>query len=96
MGRGKIEIKNNTALLWTVGLLAVIVVLLIGTAFLAKSMSDSGHVLTYEDCTKQSGSRIQESYPEVCVSKDGKRFTNPDQKAGCTRAGYISNPENCR
>lgn len=34
----------------------------------------------FKECVAASGSRVQESYPEVCVTEDGERFTNPDQK----------------
>lgn len=37
-------------------------------------------ISSYAACAKANGV-IQESYPEVCVSKDGQHFTNPDQKA---------------
>ena len=30
---------------------------------------------------KSAGNPIQESYPEVCLTKDGKRFVNPEQDA---------------
>lgn len=39
----------------------------------------SGNITNYAECAADEGSRIQESYPEVCVTKDGKSFTNPDQ-----------------
>lgn len=35
---------------------------------------------SYKECVKATNSKIQESYPEVCVTKEGKRFTNPSQK----------------
>jgi len=37
-------------------------------------------VKTFADCKKLPGSKLQESYPEVCVTATGKKFTNPDQK----------------
>ena len=37
-------------------------------------------VNSYAECVKSAGSMLQESYPEVCVTSDGKRFTNPEQK----------------
>jgi hypothetical protein len=36
-------------------------------------------VSNFQDCIKQSGSRIIETYPEQCVSPDGRTFPNPDQ-----------------
>ncbi len=34
-------------------------------------------VTTYEQCLSAEGSRIQESYPQVCVTKGGLRFVQP-------------------
>jgi hypothetical protein len=34
-------------------------------------------ITTYEDCVNARGSAIQESYPSVCVTSDGKRFVQP-------------------
>lgn len=31
-------------------------------------------ISTFEECISSTGSRIQESYPRVCVTSDGKRF----------------------
>lgn len=36
------------------------------------------NITDFESC-KNAGYPIQTSYPEVCVTKDGKRFTNPTQ-----------------
>lgn len=33
----------------------------------------------YAECLQTPGAVIQESYPEVCRTPDGKSFTNPDQ-----------------
>ncbi len=38
-------------------------------------------VKTFEDCKKSFGSKIQESYPEVCVTKDGAKLINLDQES---------------
>lgn len=34
-------------------------------------------ITTYQECIDAVGSRIQESYPQVCVTKDGRQFTEP-------------------
>ncbi|HVO86783.1 MAG TPA: hypothetical protein VMT23_03655 [Candidatus Binatia bacterium] len=36
-------------------------------------------VSTYADCQKTAGSITEQSFPEVCITKDGKRFINPTQ-----------------
>lgn len=44
-----------------------------------KSSTDGGGTInSFEECTK-AGNPVQDSYPEVCVTKDGKRFPNPAQ-----------------
>ncbi|MBI3952560.1 MAG: hypothetical protein HY336_01225 [Candidatus Doudnabacteria bacterium] len=37
-------------------------------------------VNSYADCLKAPGSMMKFTYPEQCVTKDGKNFVNPDQK----------------
>lgn len=39
-----------------------------------------GDAKNFQEC-KDRGYPIQESYPEVCSTPEGKRFTNTDQKA---------------
>lgn len=34
----------------------------------------STKINSYEKCAKMAGSTIQESYPEICITKSGKRF----------------------
>lgn len=45
------------------------------------SIESGGSINSFEECTK-AGNPVQLSYPEVCVTKDGKRFTNPAQATG--------------
>lgn len=35
-------------------------------------------VTTYEECTKATGSKIQETFPQVCITKAGQTFTQPN------------------
>jgi hypothetical protein len=52
---------------------ALVVILLI--FFVAyKQISTKQVVTNYDECAQVNGSVIQESYPEVCVTKDGQRF----------------------
>jgi len=41
---------------------------------------ESKNITNYAECVADKDSKIQASYPEVCVTKDGDRFVNPDQK----------------
>ncbi len=36
-------------------------------------------IKSFDDCKKSAGSKIQESYPEVCITALGNKFTNPNQ-----------------
>jgi hypothetical protein len=36
----------------------------------------SKKINNFDDCKKAAGSKIEQTYPEVCVTKDGKRFVN--------------------
>jgi len=36
-------------------------------------------VNSYDSCAR-AGNPVQDSYPSVCVTPDGKRFVNPDEK----------------
>jgi hypothetical protein len=52
-------------------------------------------IKSFDDCKKATGSKIQESYPEVCVTNTGQKFTNSTQnylviKEWGIRAAYNS------
>lgn len=36
----------------------------------------------YEDCLKSSGTVLRDTYPTVCVTKDGRQFTEPEGRGG--------------
>ena len=46
-----------------------------------KSGSTSGTGGSYDSCVEESGSVSLQSYPETCVTKGGKHYTNTSQKA---------------
>ena len=63
--------------------LAEIVVIILGTVGLLVIIwlawlrpHSTPKIDSYKSCAS-AGNAIQESYPEVCVTKDGKRFVNP-------------------
>lgn len=65
---------------WLLIILAVIGLLVtVWLAWIRPAQQNSG-IDTFEEC-KAAGNPIQESYPEVCMTKDGKRFVNPEQSA---------------
>lgn len=52
----------------------------IGFAIWKQLDYQNSRVSDYAACVKSAGSFIQESYPEVCVTRHGQRFTNPQQE----------------
>lgn len=87
---------DSKGLRGTVILLFVLLIAVGLVAGLSMQMREQGEILTYEDCEKASGSMIQESYPEVCVTKDGQRFTNPAQQPPCYRGNLTAPDPGCR
>jgi hypothetical protein len=59
-----------------IGILAVIWLAWIHPS--SKNKTDSSAVTSFATCIK-AGNPVQDSYPETCVAKDGKHFTNPGQ-----------------
>lgn len=55
------------------------IVLIVWFAWLL-SGDKPAEVSSFDECAA-AGNPIQESYPEVCVTPDGTRYTNPDQQA---------------
>lgn len=35
----------------------------------------ASRTITYEECVKMTGSRVQQTYPPICVTKEGKSYT---------------------
>lgn len=66
------------------GLFVVILVLIVGGAGYYSWRHDKKATLknvnSFAKCVA-AGNKIQESYPEVCVTEDGQSFPNPDQTA---------------
>lgn len=46
---------------------------------------------SFASCKEDATSAIQESYPEVCVTREGKRFVNPSQKVELPSASDTDN-----
>lgn len=76
-------IKNNTNI--NKGFSAVFVIIftvaigVVGFAgWFVWNQNQDTNLSSYEECIAQKDSKVQESYPEVCVYKD-QRFTKPEQ-----------------
>lgn len=59
--------------------LAVVGLLVAGWLAWFRPSGTQHEITTYKACA-EAGNPIQQSYPSVCVTKDGKRFVNPDDK----------------
>lgn len=58
-----------------IGIILIGALLILSRSVLAPS---NGGVYNFEEC-KKAGNKVQESYPEVCITNDGRRFVNPGQ-----------------
>jgi hypothetical protein len=62
-------------------LIVIVVLLSLGAAgFFAYryiQQKQQAAITTFEECTKASGNMIQTIYPATCVTRDGRRFTQP-------------------
>ena len=70
--------KSKTSFVTIFGLILLIGSLLaLGWYFLSEKLLKQTPVTSYEECLIAKGSLIQETYPQVCVTKSGERFTEP-------------------
>jgi flagellar basal body-associated protein FliL len=86
MGEDEMNEKEKKELALTE--IILIILAIIGLAAMVwfawiKPSNETAGISSYEACA-EAGNPIQDSYPSVCVTSDGKRFVNPDEK--------ISNP----
>ena len=79
-------------------LLGILLLITLGLAagLILKPEADKGAILNYDQCASSQGSRIQLSYPSVCVTKSGHRYVNTNQQQFCGRSGYAVAPNLCR
>jgi flagellar basal body-associated protein FliL len=82
MGEDEMNEKEKRELALTE--IVLIILAVIGLAAMVwfawiKPSNENSKINSYEACAK-AGNPIQDSYPSVCVTSDGKRFSNPDEK----------------
>jgi len=65
---------------WLIIFLAVLVAGLIVWLAWIRPMQNESNFRSFEECAA-AGNPVQQTYPEVCLTKDGKRFVNPKQDA---------------
>lgn len=73
----------------------LLIVCMIALVFITRSMKEDGRIMTFEQCAALRDSHIQESYPEVCVTKAGQQFVNNAQKHQCGRIEWTTRPAEC-
>lgn len=69
---------NKMKLVFKVSLILLTIALLVAGGFYlvgALTKNQREEVVSWGDCIQAKGSVIQDSYPRVCVSQDGQRFT---------------------
>lgn len=74
----KLQISRKQQFFVTGGLVALLAGLF-GVFALVGNALEKPPVTSFAQCVTANGSTLQESYPEVCATKDGKRFQNPSQ-----------------
>lgn len=83
----KNQLKFTRTTIFALLILGVAFIALILVVLIRPNLSDA-KVVSYAECAKKPGSKIQESYPRVCVTEDGQRFTNPEDK----NSNNLANP----
>jgi len=67
-------------ILKNLALLAIVAVIVAAGWMLWQQWRKSPVVDSYRSCV-DAGNPVQTSFPEVCVTKDGKRFVSPGQQS---------------
>lgn len=78
--------QNQSGSAFVIIIILIVVVIIGALGFLFwRNFINSGETKntpqTYQECVAAKDSKILETYPEQCVTADGKSFTNPAQKA---------------
>jgi len=66
--------KGKRDVIYKVGLVLMMIFLIVLAIYFVLS-NENSKVESWDDCIKQEGSVIQISYPRVCVTKKGEKFT---------------------
>ncbi|GEM_PF-2409061 len=77
---------SGSAHVLIIGVVAVALIAVLGYVFWSNVVNKKvvAEAASYAECVKATGSKIQTTYPEVCVTAGGKSFTNPDQKVAAS------------
>lgn len=72
--------QHRTAQIISMGFLVGVILGSIGFTVWKNSIDKEVPTSSYDSCVTQKDSILQESYPDVCVTRDGQRFVNPNQR----------------
>lgn len=67
--------KGKKGILIVVILVVIAALAVAGYLFYQNTQRSAVQINSFEACMTAAGSRIQESYPKICVAKDGQQFT---------------------
>ena len=74
------EKKKLLRLKWLIVFLVICAVGFVVWLAWVRPVQQRSSAASFEECVRE-GNQIQQTYPEVCMTKDGKRFVNPKQDA---------------
>lgn len=75
---GRREKKKLLRVKWLIIFLVICAVGFVIWLAWIRPIQQESSAISFEDCVRK-GNPVQQSYPEVCTAKDGKRFANPKQ-----------------
>ncbi len=80
------QTKNQSGSAFVIVIIALAVAIIGAVGFVfwrnfINTPAPTGNVTTYAECVASKDSKMLETYPEQCVTADGKSFPNPDQTA---------------
>jgi ABC-type phosphate transport system substrate-binding protein len=73
---GSLDVTKAIVLLLAVTITGLIMLLLFANVIDLTSLNRP-LITTFDECVAAQGSRVQESYPAVCVTTDGSQFVQP-------------------
>lgn len=81
------RIAGRTVVIVSAVVLVALVLAFVAYLFLRPLIANQEpvtHITTYEQCVAEPGSVLLETYPDQCVTVNGRTFTNPTQVAPTT------------
>lgn len=85
--------QSGSAFVIIVIIVTAVIIGLVGFVFWRNFINIStptNHVTTYAECVASKDSKLLETYPEQCVTADGKSFSNPNQTAKTNEVDFAN------